>query len=261
MSTKKTREPRKPLNESFLEFVHGNSPDLEPTSDSSAEVPADDESLLQLTQELVILQQRLAQLEQRKAEPDLKPIQQLDAQVAQLLQRLSQLEQQAEPFTQLHQRLAELEQRAANWPSLAQFEDYLAQHSQQVAPMANNMTPQQLPTDLLERFEALESVLKEQGDRAAQSFHQIESQINTLNQHVGQLRADVRQLSGNLQHYLDGSVPVLTASQPTLSQAEEHRVPAKAASSLPPIGSNGDSFHSSSADPLLSRLSSILDDF
>jgi DNA repair exonuclease SbcCD ATPase subunit len=268
MSTKKPREPRKPLNQSFLEFVHGNDSDLDATENPRPEPDEfSDHHWLELKQAVALLQQRLEQIEPANSgqilAPDLERFRQLESQLLQLLQRIEQLEQHTQPqFKELRDRMTALEHLTANLPSLDEFDDRFQSLSQPVVSMETKISPQHTPVEFLERLAALERGLKEQWQRDAQSFHRIETQLVVLTQQVEQLSAEVQQLSAGLQHSVGEPIPAAVPQPQPDSQLQERLTkPLQADNSPQPTDSAPVAVLPPGADPLLSRLSTLLDDF
>lgn len=125
---KKPREPRKPLDQSFLEFVHGDPP----SSTASEPVPHTSD----LEQELVELQRCFTQLES-STHQNLGHVSQVEAHLMQLAQKVEQMEKANQPVVGLQQQLENLERTLADRESrqFSQVEQqltHLAQHVEQL---------------------------------------------------------------------------------------------------------------------------------
>jgi chromosome segregation ATPase len=265
MSTKKPREPRKPLDQSFLEFVHGGE-----IKDSSAisqpepeTVPTPDVS--QFEHQLMELRDRFAKLELVSSEQNNPRFSQFEAQLTQLKQKIEQMEMHVAPqMAELQHRLIEVEQASSAWDTRYSSQaDQLTQLRQNEQMDQNTNQPL---TDLQQRFNQLEKTLL---DRESQHFSQIDSRLTHLTQQVEQLDAHFRQLLAELQHRPPKSEsafsndanyvsPVVNQSTQQMQPIEQPEVKSQPPATKP-VGQAPE--RRSEADSLLSRIGPLLDDF
>lgn len=125
---KKPREPRKPLDQSFLEFVHGDP------AGSTASEPVPQTS--QLEQELMELQRRFAHLES-STHQNPGHLSQVEAHLMQLAQQVEQMENANQPGVALQQQLEDLgktlvDRESRQFSQVEQQLTHLAEHVEQL---------------------------------------------------------------------------------------------------------------------------------
>jgi uncharacterized phage infection (PIP) family protein YhgE len=271
MTPKKSREPRKPLDQSFLAFVRGDEIESEPSAPAQ---PILGSETAAWQQAFTDLQERVTALEQMTPNDNTQALQDLEAQLTPLAERLTALEQQLAPqLTELRQRLADLEQESKHWNQIIQFEDQLTQLTQQVEDMGNSTTQHQPATAWQDRLRELEQLLQERWERESKHFIQIEHQLTHLSQQVEQLGADFRQLQAEVRQRLDETaaphtLPAIAAPDPVTSRLD--KVPDTSPQPLsdqPPSQVSAPKMertpvaHRPDSDPFLNRLANLLDEF
>lgn len=264
MSTKRPREPRKPLDQSFLDFVHGSEPE-DPSAAAKLEPEVTPAS--QLEHQLMELRDRFTELERASFNRDNHRFSQFEDQLTQLTQKVEQVEMHVQPqIAQLQHRLGEVEQISADWNTryLSQVEDQLTQLTQKVEQM-NQITNQPLTMELQQRFDALAKTLLEQ---ETQHFSQIDRRLTDLTQKVEQLEAHFQQLLAELRgrplevestsssQAANYASPVADQLVQQIQPAEQPEV--KSQPSTKPVEAAA---HGSESDSLLSRIGPLLDDF
>lgn len=263
MTPRKPRESRKPLDQSFMEFVHGGDPD------PAALAPEEAIPLAHLEQEVIGLQQRFALLEQAAAAASPPRLAQLASEINQLAQRLLQLEQLEPRLEELGDRLVALEE---TWPAgthFKQFEDQVTPLIQ-VKPMQDDHP--QLPSDWPERLEELKQLLLQGFERQAADRQRVEQQLTQLNQQVEDLRLDLNQLRAEWQQSLNSLAPAVDAAPPPEDRGRATSPPQAIAVALGnhatenPETALAAPLERSSAtpgepQPWLEQLTSLLDDF
>lgn len=156
---KKPREPRKPLDQSFLDFVHQKDPEPGP------EPSEPDNTIAQLAQELMELQRRFGHLERAATDQDPHHLSQLEDQLRQLTQQFEQMEMNAnQPLIELQQQLDNfsktlLDREFRHFSQVEQQLTHLAQHVEQLGADLR-----QLGADLQHRFIQSEAAAAESTD-------------------------------------------------------------------------------------------------
>jgi DNA repair exonuclease SbcCD ATPase subunit len=282
MSEKKPRESRKPLNQSFLDFVHGDGPDVNVVVNSETDEEQANTPLLQ--QQFAELMQRLSQIEtaiapvltgqsaagrtDQRSPSDLERIESLELKLNQCVQHLQAIEQQTK--TQLTEFQAQLVHLTPN-PKLDHARlDHLETQVTDLTEQLNAMNittanPQPIPLDLPARLEHLEQTLQQRWEQEINYFNQVTQHLTELTQTVGQLRREVNDIREALQQDRPKEL-VFTAPQnlPTHTSTTElqpHRSEPISHPSVDETVNHEGAVHVTTPDSLLNRLSSFLDDF
>jgi archaellum component FlaC len=282
MSEKKPRESRKPLNQSFLDFVHGDGPDVNVVVNAGMEEEQANVPLLQ--QQFAELAQRLSQLEtaiapvltgqsaaartDQRSSLDLERLESLELKLNQCFQHLQAIEQQTK--TQLTEFQVQLVHLTPN-PKLDHTRlDHLETQVTHLTEQLNAMNiptanPQPIPLDLSARLEHLEQTLQQRWEQEINYFNQVTQHLTELTQTVGQLRREVNDIREALQQdrpkelvfTAPQNLPTPTSTtelQPHLSEPISHP-------SVEETANHEGTVQVTTPDSLLNRLSSFLDDF
>jgi hypothetical protein len=282
MSEKKPRESRKPLNQSFLDFVHGDGPDVNVVVNSGTEeeqaiVPLLQKQLAELTQRLsqieaaiapVLTGQSVATRTDQPSSSDLEQLESLELKLNQCFQHLQAIEQQT--ATQLTEFQAQLIHLPPNPKPDQTRLDHLETQVTQLTKQLNAMnittaSPQPVSIDLSARLEHLEQTLQQRWEQEVNYFHQVTQHLTELTQTVGQLRQEVNDIREALQQ--DSPKALVFAASPhvptptSTTEPEPHLSEPIAHPSVDETANHEGTVHITTQDSLLNRLSSFLDDF
>ncbi len=212
---KKPRESRKPLDQSFLEFVQGTDPEPGPTARPE---PADT-VISQLEQDLRALQQRFTQSEQASLNQDPR-LSQMEAQLTQITQQVEQMDQNAnQPMIKLQQQLNDLEKTLLERDSrhFSQVEQHLIDLAQSVEQLSAKLS--NLCVDLQQRFTIAEATPVDPSinhNLAGQAGQQLAPPMPLLDQpEESQQPLTLKHTAEVSQHHTD-SDPLLSWISPLL---------------------------------------------